>query len=137
MVAALSLSVKFVVNVTQDTSDKDVYECLANGNCVVGCDLNMTIPLSAALGIHNGPLLKGLINSITVSSIQIISSKVDIDLTSLTSIFNTLIGSFRPQINKSIQEGIELDISPLSKYKIVDLLMSIKKDHLFLGVNLS
>lgn len=49
IVTVLSLSIKFVVKLT----DKPVNasECIAKGECVVACDLNMTLPLSLSLKI--------------------------------------------------------------------------------------
>lgn len=47
IVTVLSLSIKFAVNVTGAPLPMD--QCLASGDCVIACDLNMTIPVSVAL----------------------------------------------------------------------------------------
>lgn len=45
-----------------------------------------------------------------------------------------MVGSFRPQINKQIQDGIHLDISMLMKYDVEGILMTTKKDYAAVGV---
>lgn len=47
LVTVLSLSVKFAVNVTGKPLSAE--DCLKSGDCVVACDLNMTLPVSVAL----------------------------------------------------------------------------------------
>ena len=47
IVTVLSLSVKFVVDLEGNSTNKT--QCIEDQDCVVACDLNMTIPLSLAL----------------------------------------------------------------------------------------
>lgn len=47
LVTVVSLSVKFAVNVTEKPLAPE--KCLQSGDCVVACDLNMTLPLSVSL----------------------------------------------------------------------------------------
>lgn len=63
-----------------------------------------------------------------------ISSQFDIDLQVTKNILNTLVNSFRPQGNKILQNGQEIDVNKLSKHLISDVMMSIRKDHLFVGL---
>ena len=63
--AAISLSIQFVVNVTGKAGD-DAKNCLANRDCVVACNLNATLPLAAALHINSGSVVHGLLHSITI-----------------------------------------------------------------------
>ena len=65
IVAAVSLSIQFVVNVTGKAED-DAKNCLKSGDCVVACNLNATLPLSAALHINSGSVAHGLLHSITI-----------------------------------------------------------------------
>lgn len=52
----------------------------------------------------------------------------------LKKILNTMVGSFRPQINKQIQDGIHLDISKLEKFDVENILMTTKKNYAAVGV---
>lgn len=49
IVTVMSLSIKFVVKLTDKPLNET--ECIGNGECVIACDLNMTLPLSLALRI--------------------------------------------------------------------------------------
>jgi hypothetical protein len=68
----------------------------------------MTLGLSAAIKFPNINFVKGLIQSIQIVQTSVLSHAdgVDIDTISLQKVLNTLIGSFRPQINKQLQEGV-------------------------------
>ena len=52
----------------------------------------------------------------------------------LAHILNTMVASFRPQINKQMDDGIGLDISALEKFGVTDVVMNIKKDHSSIGL---
>lgn len=45
-----------------------------------------------------------------------------------------MVGSFRPQINKMLHDGVLLDISQLEKFLVKDVVMNVKKDHTSLGL---
>jgi hypothetical protein len=62
--------VKFVVNVTGKTSD--VAECIEKGNCVVACNLNMTLPLSLAMSITSLKMYRALIHTLSFYDIQVV-----------------------------------------------------------------
>jgi len=49
LISVLSLSIKFVVNVTGEIVDP--VECIKEKGCAIACDLNMTMPLSVALNL--------------------------------------------------------------------------------------
>ena len=134
IIGLISLSAKFVVNVTGDVDTSDVKECLNQQKCVIGCNLNLTLPVSAAAYIESGSILKGLIHSVGIEEVGVISSQFDIDLQVTKNILNTLVNSFRPQGNKILQNGQEIDVNKLSKHLISDVMMSIRKDHLFVGL---
>lgn len=51
IVTVLSLSVQFAVNVTGKPLPAD--QCLKSGDCVIACNLNMTLPVSLALKLGN------------------------------------------------------------------------------------
>lgn len=68
IVAALSLSVKFVVNVTASVNQTAV-ECLETGDCVIATDLNITLPLAIAAHIDSGSIMHGLVHSISIEKI--------------------------------------------------------------------
>lgn len=72
--AVLSVSIKFVVYLTGDSSTYEVHDCIKSKDCVVGCNLNITIPFSAALYIESGALLKGLIHNVGIEKLEVISS---------------------------------------------------------------
>ena len=78
--------------------------------------------------------MKGLIHSVGIEEVGVISSQFDIDLQVTKNILNTLVNSFRPQGNKILQNGQEIDVNKLSKHLISDVMMSIRKDHLFVGL---
>ena len=78
--------------------------------------------------------MKGLIHSVGIEEVGVISSQFDIDLQVTKNILNTLVNSFRPQGNKILQNGQEIDVNKLSKHLINDVMMSIRKDHLFVGL---
>lgn len=105
IIGLISLSAKFVVNVTGDIDTSDVKECLNQEKCVVGCNLNITLPLSAAIYIEAGSILKGLIHSVGIEELGVISSEFDINLSVTKNILNTLVNSFRPQGNNILQKG--------------------------------
>ena len=65
----MSLSIKFMVNNTGKTSD--VNECIAAGDCIEACDLNMTMPLSIAFKIEKDNTLIGLLHTLTFHSIDV------------------------------------------------------------------
>ena len=69
-----------------------------------------------------------------IEEVGVISSQFDIDLQVTKNILNTLVNSFRPQGNKILQNGQEIDVNKLSKHLISDVMMSIRKDHLFVGL---
>lgn len=122
---------QFVVNVTGRGDSVD--ECVGKGDCVVACDLNVTLPLSAALYGSGGLYLNGLVNYVGVEEIEVLSSEINISVKTLKNILNTLVDSFRPQINAELQQGI--DISNITQLlPVQDLFLQIRKDHLFLGV---
>jgi hypothetical protein len=50
IVTVINLSIKFVVNVTENVSNID--ECLRQHACEVATDLNMTLPLSLSLKMN-------------------------------------------------------------------------------------
>jgi len=50
IVTVISLSVKFVINVTETIQDRT--QCIEEKGCVVACNLNMTLPLSLALNLN-------------------------------------------------------------------------------------
>lgn len=50
IVTVISLSVKFVVNVTESIQNRT--QCIEEKGCVVACNLNMTLPLSLALNLN-------------------------------------------------------------------------------------
>lgn len=66
----LSLSIKFVVNVTGDSSTTDVNKCLEKQACVVATDLNMTLPLSATLKL-NSTSVQGLLHSAAFYDVRV------------------------------------------------------------------
>lgn len=68
----MSLSVKFVVNVTGSTSN--VTDCIEKSDCVIACDLNMTLPLSASVKLNKTDI-KGLLQSVSLYDIQVIFSR--------------------------------------------------------------
>lgn len=49
-VTAVSVSIKFVVNNTGRV--EPINECIQGGRCIVACDLNATLPFSAAVHIQ-------------------------------------------------------------------------------------
>ena len=59
IITVLSLSVKFAVNVTGKNLTPE--QCLQSGDCVVACDLNMTLPVSIALKLGD-KLAMGLLH---------------------------------------------------------------------------
>jgi hypothetical protein len=68
IVAALSLSIQFVVN---NTGQGDpVKECIALKRCVVACNLNATLPLSVALNIQDN-FLRGLLHTISIEELTV------------------------------------------------------------------
>ena len=67
----MSLSVKFVVNVTGTTPN--VTDCLVRKDCVTACDLNITLPLSLSLQMNKTDLL-GFIQSVALHQIEVVSS---------------------------------------------------------------
>lgn len=71
IVAAVSLSIKFVVNVTGRAED-DAKTCLLNGDCTIACDLNATLPIAAALHVDKGSVLHGLLHSITIEQLYVL-----------------------------------------------------------------
>lgn len=82
--------------------------------------------------------MKGLIHFVGIEKIEVISSEFEIDLGVTKTILGTLINSFRPQGNKILQEGIEidLDIKQLRPYNLTDMMMSVKKDYINVGVSM-
>jgi hypothetical protein len=59
---------------------------------------------------------------------------VEVQTEQLKKILNTMVGSFRPQINKQIQTGMQIDISALEKYEVEKVLMIPKKDYISVGI---
>jgi heterodisulfide reductase subunit A-like polyferredoxin len=68
IVSVLSFSVKFVVKLTK--KPMSTTECLAAGDCVVACDLNITLPLSLALNINSEKVV-GLLQSLSIYSVDV------------------------------------------------------------------
>lgn len=79
--------------------------------------------LSAAVKFPHVNFVQGLIQSIQMVETSVLSHAdgVDVDTNSLQKVLNTLIGSFRPQINKQLQEGIEVDLSKIEQLKNLNL----------------
>jgi hypothetical protein len=71
IVTVLSLSIKFVVNVTGDASTSDVNKCIEAKACVVGTDLNMTLPLSLALKVNSTTVL-GMLHSASFYDVSVL-----------------------------------------------------------------
>lgn len=65
----LSLSIKFVVNVTETIQDRK--QCIEEQGCVVACDLNMTLPLSMSLNLNISHAL-GLLHSVSFYDAQVL-----------------------------------------------------------------
>jgi hypothetical protein len=70
IVTVLSLSVKFAVNVTGKPLPAD--ECLKTGDCVIACDLNMTLPVSVAAKLGS-KLALGLLHHASFYDISVIA----------------------------------------------------------------
>lgn len=70
IVTVISLSVKFAVNVTEKFLTPE--ECLKTGDCVVACDLNMTLPVSLALKLGS-KLAMGLLHNAAFYDIKVIA----------------------------------------------------------------
>jgi hypothetical protein len=68
LVTVLSLSVKFGVNLTGKPLPAD--QCLASKDCLIACDLNMTLPLSASLKAGS-KLAYGLLHSANFYDISV------------------------------------------------------------------
>ena len=71
MVSALSLSVKFVVNLTNSAIETD--ECIKTAKCVVACDLNLTLSASLILKIKQR-IVHGLIHTLSIYEIGVINA---------------------------------------------------------------
>ena len=99
MVTAMSLSVKFVVNTTKTIHDTK--ECIDAGKCIVACDLNLTLSASLILKVEQ-QLVHGLIHSVSVYEVGVISSVIDVNTAGLKTIFNSLIGSFVAPVNAQL-----------------------------------
>lgn len=69
MITTLSLSVRFVVNNTGVPGQNET-QCIAEGKCIVACNLNMTLPLSAAVKVDRN-LLYGLIHAVSFYDITV------------------------------------------------------------------
>lgn len=52
----------------------------------------------------------------------------------LKKILNTMIGSFRPQINQQMQTGISLNITQATKYDVENVLLDIRKNFAGIGI---
>jgi len=69
LVSIISLSVKFVVNIAGKTNDAT--ECLLKNECVVACNLNITLPLSLSLSITALKLYRALIHTASFYDISV------------------------------------------------------------------
>ena len=106
MVTALSLSAKFVVNLTSTAMETD--ECIKTGKCVVACDLNLTLTASLILKVKQ-QIIHGLIHGLSIYEVGVIDSVIDVNTASLKSIFNSLVGSFVSPINSQlVLDGIKI-----------------------------
>ena len=68
IVTVVSLSVKFVINVTETIQDRT--QCIEEKGCVVACNLNMTLPLSLALNL-NETFAQGMLHGVSFYDIQV------------------------------------------------------------------
>jgi hypothetical protein len=68
IVTVLSLSVKFGVKLTDKVMPIDA--CLASGDCVIACDLNMTLPVSVSLKVGSKVAL-GLLHNAAFYDISV------------------------------------------------------------------
>ena len=68
LVSVVSLSVKFVVNVTGNIDNGT--ECIQKGFCEVACDLNITLPISLSLKVNKTSVV-GLVHNLNLAEIEV------------------------------------------------------------------
>lgn len=64
------------------------------------------------------------------------SSKIDVDVDSLKSILNTLVGSFIPPVNAMLREGVPIPMDILKGFNITNIQLKTELDYMAAGLTL-
>lgn len=64
------------------------------------------------------------------------SSKIDVDVDSLKSILNTLVGSFIPPVNSLLKDGIPIPMDALKGFNITNIQLKTELDYMAAGLTL-